>query len=62
MWPNGNPLEGWEINWEPKLRRVTMGFHILGLDASPCSYRDSLCITSAVFPKLEHFIMMKSML
>jgi hypothetical protein len=19
VWPNGDPLEGWEVNWEPKL-------------------------------------------
>jgi hypothetical protein len=39
-----------------------MGLCILGLDASPCIRRVSLCIASALFPKHEHFTMLNSML
>jgi hypothetical protein len=53
VWPNGDPLEGWEDNWEPKLWRVAVGLHIIGLDASPCIRRVSCVPLSLCFQNLN---------
>jgi hypothetical protein len=39
VWPNGDPPEGWEVNWELKLWIAIVGLRILGLDVSPCIRR-----------------------
>jgi hypothetical protein len=41
VWPNGDPPEGWEVNWESKIRKAATGLHILGLNVIPCIRRVS---------------------